>query len=64
MSIKERIKLFTHNILRWGYPDGIKDKDEYGFQDVYKCKYCDDDITQDSTRAWFHFKDYQFTKKL
>ena len=43
-----------HDILHHGYPDGLKEKDEYGFQDTYKCKYCDCTLTTDSNGDWFH----------
>lgn len=43
-----------HDIAGWGYPNGIKEKDQYGFQDTYNCKFCNLSITQDSTGAWFH----------
>ena len=53
----DKIKKFFHDFLGWGFPDGLKEKDEYGFQDTYKCKYCKGDITIDSTGAWFHLSD-------
>jgi hypothetical protein len=48
-------KRFFHDFLGWGYPNGLKNKDiDLGFQDTYNCKFCDEEITQDSTGAWFH----------
>jgi hypothetical protein len=48
-------KKFFHDLLDWGYPNGLRDKDTcLGFQDTYNCRFCDSSITQDSTGAWFH----------
>ncbi len=46
------IKRFLHNVLGWGFP--VKKIGPGGFQQNYSCQFCDREITQDSTRAWFH----------
>lgn len=53
-KVGEKIQKFMHDILGWGYSAGLKEKDEYGFQNTYKCKYCDGSLTYDSTGALFH----------
>lgn len=47
-------KKWKHDNVDYGYPTGLREKDEYGFQDTYNCRFCDKSITQDSTGAWFH----------
>lgn len=54
-----KIKKFLHDVLRWGFPNGIRDKDQYGFQDTYNCKFCNGPLAQDSTGAWFHLDDHR-----
>lgn len=45
------LKKFTHNVLGWGYPTGMVERD--AFQPVYKCE-CGVRVTQDSQGNWFH----------
>lgn len=47
-------KKWMHDQVGWGYPDGIAEKDPYGFQDSYKCKFCNDHLAQDSNGDYFH----------
>ena len=48
----EKIKKFIHDKLGWGFPNKRVGGD--GFQQNYSCRFCDKEITQDSTGAWFH----------
>ena len=38
----------------WAFPISERQIGGDGFQPTYLCKYCDFEITQDSTGAWFH----------
>lgn len=46
------IKKFIHNLLGWGFPDKLIGGD--GFQQNYSCRFCKNEITQDSQSNWFH----------
>ena len=48
----ENIRRKLHDILRWGYPTERAGGDT--FQPTYGCKFCDGELAQDSTGAWFH----------
>jgi len=47
-----KIKKFLHDYLGWGFPNKSMCGD--GFQPTYSCRFCDEEIAQDSTGAWFH----------
>lgn len=51
----ERIKKFLHDKLFWGFPDKVKSKDS--FQSTYSCRFCKNDLAQDSAFNWFHLTD-------
>lgn len=53
MKLTERIKKFLHDKLGWGYVCLGKCGGD-NFQPTYKCRFCDKDLAQDSTGAWFH----------
>ena len=55
------MKKFLHDKLGWGYPTILKQKDS--FQPLYKCKYCDEPLAQDSTKSWFHLQSFYFPPK-
>ena len=46
-----KIRKFLHDKLGWGYPVA---RLSYGFQPTFSCRFCEDEITKDSTGAWFH----------
>ena len=50
----EKIRKFLHDYLGWGYPLNRIGGDE--FQPTYSCRYCKDEICQDSQLNWFHLK--------
>lgn len=41
-----------HDLLGWGYPLELIRGDS--FQSVYSCRFCDKELAQDSTGAYFH----------
>lgn len=47
-----KIKKLFHNYLHWGFPAEKRGGD--GFQPVYECEFCQQDICQDSQGNWFH----------
>ena len=47
-----RIKKFFHDFLGWGFPEKRVGGDT--FQPTYSCEFCDKELAQDSTGAWFH----------
>jgi hypothetical protein len=54
-----KIKLFFHNVLGWGFPqtDKLNMVIRTGgdtFQGAYACIYCSENITRDSQGNWFH----------
>ena len=53
----KKIKKFLHDFLRLGFPKERVDGD--CFQPNYSCQFCDEEITQDSTGAWFYYSDYK-----
>lgn len=54
LSVFFGTKKQKHDFAGWGYPTGLKEKDQYGFQDVYSCKFCNRELAQDSTGVYFH----------
>ena len=46
------MKKILHNILGWGFPAKRVGGDS--FQENHSCRFCDYNITKDSTGAWFH----------
>lgn len=49
---KNKIRKWLHDKLGWGYPVKLVGGDS--FQQNYSCLFCNYNITQDSTGAWFH----------
>lgn len=47
------LKKFTHNVLGWGYPTGMVERD--AFKPTYQCE-CGARVTQDSQGNWFHLE--------
>lgn len=52
-KILNKIQKLTHDILHWGYPDGYQAGGD-SFQPTQFCRFCDHEVAQDSTGAWFH----------
>ena len=52
MEIIQKIKKFFHDKLGWGFP--IKNVWSGKFQSTCSCEFCNNELTQDSTGAWFH----------
>lgn len=50
----DKIQKWLHDfyLTRWGFPD--KKIEDDSFQPVYRCKFCNGRLAQDSTSAWFH----------
>jgi hypothetical protein len=47
-----KIKKFFHNLLGWGYPLAVLERDS--FQPSYACRFCDGKLAQDSNGDYFH----------
>ena len=62
MGDKAPFSKLNHDIFGWGFPEKKIGGDN--FQPVYKCKFCDKEIAQDSNGDWFHFDDYKLVKNL
>lgn len=55
------IKKLLHDILGWGYPNGVSETDP--FQQTYNCLFCNGELAQDSTGAWFHLTKNAYDKR-
>jgi len=55
-KLSNKIQKFFHDTLDWDFP--VKYIDGDSFQQNYSCKFCEKEITQDSTGAWFHLTSY------
>lgn len=51
----EIVKKFFHNTwpFFWAFPSDKENTGDY-FQPCIKCRYCDYNVTIDSTGSWFH----------
>lgn len=46
------MKKLLHNLLKWGFP--LERVGGDNFVATYSCKFCNEEITQDSQGNWFH----------
>ena len=50
------MKKLLHNLLGWGFFDGWADTSDK-WQPTAKCRFCEYELAQDSTGAWFHLSE-------